>query len=189
MGRSGVIFSLVLAGLAGLVWAAHRTAALQYCKPVVPQVAIKIDPSGPQPRDLLIRYDEAGSPPDRREAFSNSNTRSSFCETRGDTCIASRARYELRFEGDRAQSIQIRGMGNGQGNPLMGAVQWSGPSYPERIDLDCDFSQTDLRRACRISRLVYDPNPMTSGYNGGKPRSTRHDQCTPAKGAQWLIGG
>lgn len=48
------------------------------------------------------------------------------------------------------QSLQIR-LFNGAGNPIVGAVTWSGSWHPSQVRLTCDLRITDVRSACAVS--------------------------------------
>jgi len=153
------------------------------CKPVVPQVMVKLLNHGELGAgyQLLVSYDEAGSAPSSRETFSK-NSRSSGCDVKDGRCISSRARYENRLEGFRQQSIQLRKIGRwvtGPESNLLGGVLWYGPSYPDRVKITCDLSNSDARTACILDSVEYTPNPATSGDDGLRPQVRRHDQCQP----------
>lgn len=151
------------------------------CKPVMPQFEVVLT-SSEVPTDgygLLVWYNEKGASPFEWEAF-NDGLRTELCTTKGTSCIGSRARYEVRHEGARKQSVLIRS--NANGSPYMiGGVQWFGPAYPDRVQISCNLDEKDPRKACRVDGLDYAPNPKTSGKNGSSPPSgiSRHDQCQP----------
>lgn len=154
------------------------------CKPVVPQVHVTfVDHEELRPGyQLFVRYDESGSAPFDDKNFSRGSIRSSFCDINDGRCISSRMRYEIRFEGFRQQSIQLRKSGewvtDSHGN-LLGGVQWYGPSYPDRVKITCDLAISDARTACILDSVEYTPNPATSGNDGLSPKIVRHDQCQP----------
>lgn len=154
------------------------------CKPVVPQVIVKlVNPAELRAGyQLLVSYDEAGSAPFSDETFSRTNVRYSGCDIRDRRCISSRMRYERRFEGLRQQSIQLRKNGRwvtGSESNLLGGVQWYGPSYPDRVRVTCDLSTSDARTACNLDSVEYTPNPATSGADELKPNIGKQDQCQP----------
>jgi hypothetical protein len=154
------------------------------CKPVVPQVIVKLLNQSELRAgyQLFVSYDEAGSAPFSKETFSRGGIRHSGCEIKDGRCISSRMRYETRLEGLRQQSIQLRKMGGwvtGSESNLLGGVLWYGPSYPDRVNITCDLSDSDARTACILDSVEYTPNPATSGDDGLKPQVRRHDQCQP----------
>lgn len=154
------------------------------CKPVVPQVIVKLLNQSELRAgyQLFVSYDEAGSAPFSKETFSRGGIRHSGCEIKDGRCISSRMRYETRLDGLRQQSIQLRKMGGwatGSESNLLGGVQWYGPSYPDRVKITCDLAISDARTACVLNSVEYTPNPATSGDDGQTPKMTRFDQCQP----------
>jgi hypothetical protein len=154
------------------------------CKPVVPQVHVKLVNSGElRPGyQLFVQYDEAGSEPFSDETFSRVGIRHSGCDIKGGLCISSRMRYEKRLEGLRQQSIQLRKSGGwvtGSESNLLGGVLWYGPSFPDRVKITCDLNVSDARTTCVLDSVEYTPNPETSGDDGQKPKMGRNDQCQP----------
>lgn len=153
------------------------------CKPVVPQVMVKLLNQGELRAgyQLFVGYDEAGSAPFSHETFSKAS-RSSGCNIKDGRCISSRARYETRLEGLRQQSIQLQksgGWATGSESNLLGGVQWYGPSYPDRVRITCDLANSDARTACILDSVEYAANPATSGADGQNPKIRRFDQCQP----------
>jgi hypothetical protein len=147
------------------------------CRPVVPQFVTTLSSAGTEVAgySLWIQFDENGSQPYMDETFSRS-PRFSSCETVGDTCVGSRARYEVRHEGVQHQSIRIRS--NGNGSRVIGAVRWHGQAYPDRVRIACNLDEPDIREACTLEGLDYAPDPETLGRNFSKP-SRSHDFCKP----------
>jgi len=154
------------------------------CKPVVPQVIVTFVNPGELRAgyQLLVHYHEAGSAPLSDETFKRANGRFSGCDVEDARCISSRARYERRLEGLREQSIQLHKIGGwvteSESN-ILGAVDWYGPSYPDRVRIMCDLTNSDARTACVVESVEYTPNPSTSGSDGRSPDIGRHDQCQP----------
>ena len=149
------------------------------CRPVVAQ--INVEPvQGSFAEDgisIWIQYDEKGSDPFGKNTFSR-NVRNSSCEFVNGRCASSRMRYERRVESSRRQSIQLwSNKVNGSGNKLIGGVQWKGPSYPDRIWIECDLANPNPEMACKIKFLEYTPE--------AKPTSNmrRHDKCRPTSRA------
>ena len=155
------------------------------CKPVVPQVTVKLVNEGELSAgyQLLVSYDEAGSAPFRDDTFSRTGVRYSGCDIKDGRCISTRKRYEKRFEGMREQSIQLRKIGKwvvgSGGNHLLGGVRWYGPSYPDRVKVTCDLANSDTHTACILDSVEYTPNAATSGDDGLEPKVGGHDQCQP----------
>lgn len=153
------------------------------CKPVVPEVMVKFLNQGELRfgYQLFVSYDEAGSAPFSDETFSK-DSRSSGCNIKDGRCISSRMRYEMRLEGFRQQSIQLRKIGGwttGSESNLLGGVQWYGPSYPDRVKITCDLAISDVRTACVLGSVEYTPNPATSGDDRQNPKMGRFDTCQP----------
>lgn len=173
----------VLSALSVLSWASQRYIAVEMCKPVVPQIAVFHGGTANQFRQLHIMYDEIGSSPFSDDGFTK-NARHTGCEIVDERCIASRMRYEVSSEGERTQSVQIRGVGGElteKGNPILGGVRWNGSSYPDRINIQCNFYESDPRKSCLIVGLDYSADPGTSGDDGEEAHIGPHDQCTPAE--------
>ncbi|MEO9461854.1 MAG: hypothetical protein ABJ242_03875 [Marinomonas sp.] len=163
--------------LASTATADTSLEAERVCKPVLAQINVEFSKSGfvEDGTSLLIQYDERGSDPFGKSTFSR-RVRTSFCDFLNGRCAGSRARYERRLESSRRQSIQLRMM-NGNGNPIVGGVQWMGPSYPDRIWIECDLANPNPEIACKIKSLEYTPEV--------KPTSNmrRHDKCRPTSRA------
>lgn len=181
--RLSIRFFAAALGVASIIFgptlALSETGVARLCKPVSPQITVRLD-GAPMPNaftQLLVRYDEKGSLPFSRETFSH-DVRTSFCDVNGGRCVASRARYESRAEGSRYQSIQLRKM-VAEGNPIVGGVRWSGPSYPDHVTISCNLAISDARTACTIVDIVYSPEGSGSLGNGTLENVRRHDQCRP----------
>lgn len=179
MARGLLAFAGLSVALALTLWGGYRLAAQQFCKPVVPQIAITVGDTGTARGidDMLLMYVEDGAL--RRDGKPKS-PRFSGCDIAARECIGGRARYEMRLDGERPQTIQIRGMGR-EGNVLLGNVSWQGPSYPDRVEIACDLGMESAERACRVTRIVHEANPGTSGRGGEamSPGLRVHDQCSP----------
>lgn len=175
-GKALLLGGTLVAGIGAMVWAAGSMASRQMCKPVVPRIVIDGGDSAVQADvdKLYLFYDERGSVPYSDEAFEG-HLRHSFCEVEDGTCTNTRARYEVRFDPDRHQSIQIR-RSSGTGERLLGAVRWNGPAYPERVEISCDFTQADPRRSCRVTGLDYSADPDADWLS---PGARMHDRCRP----------
>ncbi|MDA7787966.1 hypothetical protein N8940_01895 [Sphingomonadaceae bacterium] len=158
--------------LASVALASSETTVLRVCKPVVPQVIVELNAGDTEVErsNLFIRYDESGSNPFSKEAFSKS-PRFTSCQSIDSQCVASRKRYEIRLEGERFQSIQILNMTEGE-NPIIGGVRWEGASYPNQVKIKCDTNNLNVREACILKRLSY-------SVDEGARSALRHDQCLP----------
>jgi len=148
-------------------------ASKRLCKPVVPEIVIdwKTSSETAEKRRLILTYNEGGVIPGK-DAAARGNARHSVCATKGSTCIAERARFEIRTEPERRQSIKILEL-NGVTdipNPTIGNIQWTGPSYPDRVLITCDADKVSGSDACALDRLEYVPD--RDGENS-------HDQCSP----------
>lgn len=157
-------------------------ASERLCKPVVPQFIVRLSSKdiAVDGYDLYIQFDEEGGNPFDRESFTRS-PRHAFCTPKADLCVASRARYEVRHEGNRQQSIRIRSNNQGKGNRIIGGVRWHGAAYPDKVRVDCNLDEVDTRKSCVIVGLEYTPNPKTSGRDFSDPSTffRRHDRCQP----------
>jgi hypothetical protein len=176
-------FSLIVVGLAvtaGVAaWTIASAKTTRICKPVVPQINVDLHAAGRDLNDtnLFIAYDEAGAIPFSRESFTNI-ARYTGCDTNGTRCVASRKRYEFRLEPSRFQSIQIILM-NGRGNPIIGGVRWNGPSYPDRVTVNCNLDDQNPSTACKLDQVEYSPS---EGYDEKSQKSEsiqRFDRCRP----------
>jgi hypothetical protein len=149
--RTALVAALALAGL--LV--ATSFAARNAWRPVAPEFVIDLgfSESGEKPKELILTYGEAGSDPFRSGRPFAPDRRISSCVTTGALCVAEPARHELRTEGPRRQSLQIRNM-NGTGNPIIRGLVWTGPSYPKRVKVVCDLGTPEPRKACAIEDIV-----------------------------------
>ena len=152
---------------------------IRICKPVVPEIEVrfKADSSDPSTNQLLLIYYEEGLERNNRKK-SGSGARYSGCLLEDTSCVGSRARYEIRLEEPREQSIQIRTMGS-EGNRHVGDLHWSGPSYPDNVKVSCDLSNADPETACDLLSINY----SAFGANGERPEKSRHDKCMPLKGS------
>ncbi len=101
--------------------------------------------------ELLLIYGEKGSDPFRSGTLAP-DQRISACRSSGTQCISRAARNEFLTEGAREQSLQVRLL-NGRGNPIIGAVTWSGAAYPKRVTLACDLEIVDAHRACQVVKI------------------------------------
>lgn len=171
LGVASIIFGSTLA--------LSESGVARLCKPVFPQITVDLggDSLPDAAKQLLVRYDEKGSLPFSRETFSH-DVRTSFCDVNGGRCVASRARYESRAEGSRYQSIQLR-LIKADGNPIVGGVRWSGPSYPDHVTISCNLSISDVRTACTIVDIAYSPELTDLHGDVTLENVRRHDQCKP----------
>lgn len=148
--RSGLV---VTGGVALLLCVAGAAGAWATWKPVMPNIRVALKPDKGRAPDLMLIYDEQGGDPRRDKNHMLPSERISSCPTDDLQCAAPHARYEFRNEGPRRQSIQVRRLGS-NGNPILGGVIWTGPSYPRKVELACDLAVADTRRACRIVRVT-----------------------------------
>lgn len=163
-----------------VTWAYTDIKAARLCQPVVPQIVIEFESnvSLQDGLDFLVQYDEAGSMPFSRDTFSR-NVRTTSCWTNAGRCIASRKRYETRWEGPRFQSIQLRTI-SGDGNPILGGVRWTGPAYPHRVTISCNMSDLDTRTACNLVDVATSADPNRSVANDDDTGMRRMDRCQPS---------
>jgi hypothetical protein len=139
----GAFLALVL-GVAGYV------AGTSYWRPVMPSVTI--DAKGREALDgstqLMVIYGERGRDPMHSGTLAP-DERISGCVFAEGACVSYAARHELRLDGPRKQSLQIRRIG-GENNPIVATVVWTGPAYPAVVRLACDFRNPRVDQACTM---------------------------------------
>ncbi|MBB3694851.1 hypothetical protein [Sphingomonas sp. BK580] len=119
-------------------------------RPVMPEVVVDVrTPQGGRNSPLMLIYGEAGSDPLRSGTLAP-DQRIAQCQTVGSRCVSPAARREFAMPRQGPQSLQIR-LFNGAGNPIVGAVTWSGSWHPSQVRLTCDLRITDVRSACAVS--------------------------------------
>jgi len=191
---SGAIYRLGF-GLAALATGSSAGLSAQeglqserLCKPVVPQFIVTLTSSERETDGLglWILFDEEGGPP-HVAGTDGRSYRSSFCTSIDSTCVASRARYEVRHEGVRDQSVKIRSNGKEEKPRWLGGVLWNGPAYPDRVRIACNLDERDMSKACQLQGVEYSPNPATSGKDGSMPNMGRNDQCQPKPSSTFAI--
>jgi hypothetical protein len=150
--RTILVAALALAGVTVATALAARQA---HWRPVMPEFVIDLRSSAgsEKPKQLLLTYYEAGSDPFRSGRPFATDRRFSGCDVTGALCIAGPARHEFRTESPRRQSLQIRKL-TGTGNPIIGGLIRTGPSYPKRVKVVCDLGTADPRQACAIEDIV-----------------------------------
>jgi len=143
----GSILGAVLVGAVAL-GAVGYVAVTSYWRPVMPSVVIdaKEREALGGSNQLIVIYGERGSDPMHSGPLLP-DERISGCVFYQDQCQAGAARHELRLDGSHRQSLQIRRI-NGEGNPIVATVVWTGPAYPAVVRLACDFRNPRLDQAC-----------------------------------------
>ncbi|PIB93965.1 hypothetical protein [Caulobacter sp. FWC2] len=143
----GSILGVLIVGVAAL-GALVYAAATSYWRPVMPSVTIDAEGRAALggSRQLLIVYGERGADPMHSGPLAP-DERISGCTFANGACVSQAARHELRLDGPRKQSLQIRRIG-APGNPIVATVVWSGPAYPALVRLACDFRRPRLEQAC-----------------------------------------
>jgi hypothetical protein len=165
-------------GVALILYLLLSPNAPRYCKPVVPQINVNFINKNSDLgfKTLLLYYDEKGSSPFSQKIEAET-MRLSSCSINGERCKGTRARYELRIEKPRFQSVRILGMTGKGNNPLIGGVRWNGPSYSDRIDIECNVKDQNPTTSCRV-RNIY--NSADADVVGEDERVRREfDQCYP----------
>lgn len=127
-------------GAALVLCASGAAAAWATWKPVMPDIIVKLKPDKGKAPGLILTYNEQGGDPLVRHP----GQRYGACSTQNLQCAMRHARYEFRQEGPRSQSIQVRRFQT-NGNPVLGGVTWTGPSYPRKVELACDLAVTGLQ--------------------------------------------
>lgn len=158
------------------------------CKPVFPHIVVKLNSDGSDLKGhglLILYYEEVGAADDI--AKSSTGPRMKSCRTNEGVCVATRARFEMRLDGNREQRIQIRETGTKEkGNPILGEVRWMGPSYPDVVNVTCDQTIGDPIRACTLDSFVNYPLGHPHDARAVERHVKRHDQCQPwVKSEDW----
>ena len=145
---------MVMIAVAGLlIGVAGAMSAWLLWKPVMPDIVVALKVRQAKAPYLLLIYDQQGRDPFVIHHSLLPGQRIGGCATAGQLCVMPHARYEFRKEAPRRQSIQILRMQEG-GNQLVGGATWAGSSYPRRLEINCDLTVTDPRRACAIKRVT-----------------------------------
>lgn len=101
---------------------------------------------------LILIYSEVGRDPFFVGTL-GSGKRIAFCRTVGSLCVSSPTRGEFAVQRDRPQSLQVR-LFNGNGNPIVGGVRWSGPSHPREVRMTCDLRVPDVKKTCLLTNSL-----------------------------------
>lgn len=141
-----LLFALFVSGAA--------YAVAQSWRPAMPEVIVNVrvadrDPNVPS---LMIIYGENGSDPFRGGSL-GAERRISACDPVGSTCISRAGRKGFGATNNKRQSLQIR-IVNGEGNPIVGGVEWVSASHPQRVRLTCDLRVKNARKSCVVSDVT-----------------------------------
>lgn len=129
-------------------------AAAESWRPVMPEVVVDVRTadSGNRAPALMLVYGEHGSDP-FRDGPSGADQRHSQCETIGSLCVSRAARKEFGAINRRSQSLQVR-LFNGNENPVVGGLRWTGSWHPKRVRVTCDLRILDARKSCALSEVT-----------------------------------
>lgn len=149
-----IAIKLGIPAMVAMVIGGTAYAAMQHWRHVMPEVVVDMRTAsdGNKAPDLMIVYGERGSDPFRNGPL-KSDQRISQCQTVASRCVSRAARKELGAISEGPQSLQIR-LFNGDGNPIIGGLHWTGSWHPEQMRVTCDLRVTDVRSACAISRVT-----------------------------------
>lgn len=120
----------------------------------VPEFVIDVRTADGEPKapTLLLVYGDKGSDP-FHEGSGRRDIRITQCKTAGSLCVSPLFRKEYLPGGEGPQSLQIR-LYNGNGNPVVGGVRWTGPWHPDHVRVTCDLRLSDVRRSCTVSEVA-----------------------------------
>lgn len=104
------------------------------------------------PSSLLLIYGDKGSDPFRAGTLAP-DQHISDCSFEGRICTTDLGRRSFQSGGKRRQSLQLR-MFNGEGNPIIGGVSWTGPAFPEQVRVVCNMPAADVRTTCKVVSIT-----------------------------------
>jgi hypothetical protein len=119
-------------------------------RPVMPEFVVDVrtsDTDNLSPPLMLI-YSEEGSDPFLGGPL-GPGRRIANCNTVGSLCVTRAARKEFGTIQNRPQSLQVR-LANGNGNPIVGGVPWTGSWHPRQVRVICDLRVSDARQSCAV---------------------------------------
>ncbi len=144
---------VTIALAATVLFGGGALAATSYWRPAMPQFVVELR-NGPEAdrASLLLVYGHNGSDPFRAGALAP-DQHVSDCAGNGPMCVSLPGRSALRSGGERRQSLQLRAF-NGNGNPIIGGVTWTGSAYPKQVQVVCDLRTRDVSATCRVTNIT-----------------------------------
>lgn len=116
-------------------------------RPVMPAITVNITGSS-QVTKLMLFYWENGADPLSGNDLPG-GWRISSCTIADGACRSQPARKELHVAQVSRQSLQVRSF-DGQKNPLVGGVSWTGQAYPSEVTVTCDLASRGPVATCRF---------------------------------------
>jgi hypothetical protein len=144
---------LAIAFTATVLLAGGALSATTYWRPAMPQFTVELrNGPGADRASLLLIYGDNGSDPFRAGTLAP-DQHISDCAGNGPMCVSLPGRRALRSGRERRQSLQLRTF-NGNGNPIVGGVTWTGPAYPSEVRVVCDLRTKDIGATCRVANIT-----------------------------------
>ncbi|MEL7319600.1 MAG: hypothetical protein AAFN04_13290 [Pseudomonadota bacterium] len=178
------VLAIVGVGVGGLAGTATYGSE-RYCRPVVPEIMVTFlgERLWILDGELLVMYFE-NAPEPFTDQGNRPSPRWSFGRPSAEQFVGQRARYEIRWETDRFQGLEVRGndafgLSNAGKNRVIGNLRWEGQSYPHRIEVSCDVSDQNPDTACEITRLIEDYADYVDEFGASRSSASSHDQCSP----------
>lgn len=149
------------------------------CKPVVPQIIVDLKDEGKTKdgKSLFLQYREAISDPLATITTTNL-ARFSGCGIRDGRCVSARARYEVRTESSRYQSISVF-LVDGKRHASPSTITWEGPAYPDRVTMRCSLNDAGQPTGCKLIKLDYLAEQSNAHADKAEAANRRHDKCQP----------
>ncbi len=151
--RRKVYYSLVIAAVVLVAGSAYG-ASKNLWRPAMPEISVQFRPAdtSDKPPELMLIYGDDGSDPFRSGTLA-ADQHVNNCRTVNSLCMSRAGRKEFGLPPIRQQSLQIR-LFNGNGNPIIGGVRWTGPAHPSQIVVTCDRRVSDVRKSCAVLRVT-----------------------------------
>lgn len=165
--------------IAIVTWLIYNPTRSRLCKPVVPQVIVELGEAGKTKygKSLFIQYREAVADPLRPNSSTDS-VRFSSCDIVQGRCIGARARYEMRMESARKQSLSVY-LIDGKPRTSPSTIMWNGPAYPDRVTLRCNVGSEGQPTGCRLTKLEYLAELSNAHADKAEASIRRNDKCQP----------
>jgi hypothetical protein len=165
--------------IAIVAWLMLNPSLTRLCKAVVPQVIVELHGAEKltDGKSLFVQYKEYLPNPLNSRNMSPS-ARISSCTIVQGHCTGDRARYELRPEPSRTQSLSVF-LIDGKRHAAPSTVTWSGPSYPDRVTMRCSMDKDGQPKGCKLVKLDYRAERSNAHEDKAEAANRRHDQCQP----------
>lgn len=174
-----IAFFGIAVEIAVVTWLIDNPTRSRLCKPVVPQVIVELGEAGKTKdgKSLFIQYREAAADPLRPNSSTDS-VRFSSCDIVQGRCIGARARYEMRWEPTRKQSLSVY-LIDGKMHATPSTITWNGPAYPDRVTLRCNVGSEGQPTGCRLNKLEYLAELSNPDEDKAEANIRRNDKCQP----------